>query len=111
MNLFTPQRRFPRSACRFGIAIVDHAGRSTTGECRTLSQGGFGATISGDLPVESLVSIVFKPHFLEYTVSLKARVLYHKELYGFEFIAPDEKQRELIAALFKEAVGDESNQL
>ena len=43
-------------------------------------------------------------------MSLEARVLYHEqELHGFEFIAPAEAQREAIAALFKEAVGDESS--
>jgi len=48
---------------------------------------------------------------MEQTVSLEARVLYHeKELHGFEFVAPAERQREAIAALFKEAVGDESTQ-
>lgn len=110
VKLFTPQRRFPRSACCYGIGVVDHAGHRTKGVCRTLSQGGFGANISGDLPVGSIVSIVFKPSLMEHTVSLAARVLYcEKELYGFEFVAPDHKQRELIADLFKEAVGDESN--
>ena len=80
-------------------------------ECRTLSQAGFGATVAGELPVGSIVSIVFKPRFLEHTVSLEARVLYHEqELHGFEFVAPAETQREAIAALFKEAVGEESNQ-
>jgi len=111
VNVFERQRRFPRYACCYGIAIVDHTGRTTRGECRTLSRGGFGATISGDPRVGSIVSIIFKPRSMEHTVSLAARVLYHeKELHGFEFVAPAEKQREAIAALFKEAVGDESNQ-
>src|ERR1051326_9007370 len=99
MNFFDRQRRFPRYTCRYGIAVVDHSGRSTTGECRTLSQGGFGATISSELPVGSIVSIVFRPRSLVHAVSLEARVLYHeKELHGFEFVAPAEKQREAIAA-------------
>ena len=111
VKLFTPQRRSPRYSCRFCIVVVDHAGNWTKGECRTLSQGGFGATISGDLLVGSIVSIVFTPSLMDHTVSLQARVLYHvQELHGFEFIAPAETQREVIAALFKEAVGDESNQ-
>jgi hypothetical protein len=109
VNFSNRQRRYPRYGCCYEIAVVDHSGRGTTGECRTLSQSGFGATISGDLPVGSIVSIVFKPLLLEHTVSLVARVLYHeKELHGFEFVAPAEKQREAIAALFKEAVIDDS---
>jgi hypothetical protein len=103
------QRRFPRYACSYAIAVVDHAGRSAKAVCRSLSQGGFGATVSRDLAVGTIVSIMFRPLLIEYDVSLKARVLYHEaELYGFEFVAPAASQREAIAALFKEAVGDEA---
>ena len=107
---FFKQRRFPRYPCSYGIDVIDHAGHSAKGQCRTLSQGGFGATISGDLIVGSIVSIVFKPRFMEHMLSLEARVLYHeKDLHGFEFVAPTERQKEAIAALFKEAVGGENN--
>ena len=109
MSLFNRQRRFPRYACSYVIAVADH-GKRIEAECRSLSLAGFGATVARDLTVGSLVSIIFKPLLMESDVSLSARVLYREgELYGFEFVAPAEQQREAIAALFKEAVGEESN--
>ncbi len=107
MTFFERQRRFPRYPCSYPITIVDH-GTKVNAVCRSLSLGGFGATASDDLAVEAIVSIVFKPLLIEDKVTLIARILYHAgELYGFEFVAPAENQRELIAALFKEAVGEE----
>ena len=102
------QRRFPRYACRYPITVIDHAKRNASykGECRSLSRGGFGAVISGDLGIDRIVSIRFRAGFIGITISLEARVLYHdKELHGFEFVAPAEEQRDAIAALFREAVG------
>ena len=110
VTLFDRQRRFPRYTCSYAIAIVDRAGTRLQAECRSLSRGGFGASVSRDLVIGTIVSIFFKPVLLEHEVCLTARVLYRAgELYGFEFIAPGENQRELIAALFKEAVAADAH--
>lgn len=108
------RRRHERRDCQHPIVVVfDDGGQSVyiDGECRTLSPGGFGAVLEQQLPPDRIVAIQFRAPRIKRTLSLLARVLYLVEgMHGFEFIAPDEKQRELIATLFREAVGpDELN--
>lgn len=110
MNVSSPRdnrRRFPRYSCQQPIVVIDQDGeiRELAGECRSVSDGGFGAVISGDLPSGRVVSIQLKPNFTKSTISLAVRVLYRdRGLHGFEFVAPSEKQREAISALFRDVV-------
>lgn len=103
------RRRFPRYECEHPIVVVfDHGGQdvSLEAQCRTLSRGGFGAVVAGDVPTGRIVSIEFRARGMNKPICLQARVLYKDEtLNGFEFVAPDEEHRDLVATLFREAVG------
>lgn len=103
------RRRYPRYECQYPIVIAsERAGHHvyTDGECRMLSRGGFGATMSAELPPGHIVSVHFQAPRIYGTLRLEARVLYrHGPMHGFEFIAPDAEHRNAIAALFREAVG------
>lgn len=102
------RRRFPRYRCEHPIVVVfEAAGHNVQleGQCRMLSRGGFGAVVAGEVPNDRIVSIQFKARGVSRPISLQARVLYKDEtLNGFEFVAPDEEHRELVATLFREAV-------
>lgn len=109
------RRRFERRECQHPIRVVfEDAGHhvEVNGECRTLSPGGFGAVLTRELPRDRIVAIQFQPPRMKSLLSLQARVLYESEgMQGFEFIAPDEKQRELITTLFREAVAPSADGL
>ncbi len=104
------RRRSPRYTCHHPIVVVLQHGQDSVfldGECRTLSRGGFGAVVAGNLDPGRIVSIHFKPSRLAQPISLRARVIYTGDgLHGFEFIAPDEQHREAVATLFREAVAE-----
>jgi hypothetical protein len=104
---FEDRRRFPRYALQQQIVVVQHGenGVELRGECRTFSPGGFGAVVEGELRVGRIVGIRIAPPFSKVAVSLEARIVYCENgLHGFEFVAPTETQRELIAALFRDAI-------
>jgi len=102
------RRRHERRDCQHPIVVVfDDGGQNVSidGECRMLSEGGFGAVLDRQLPPDRIVAIYFQAPRMKRPLSLQARVLYLIEgIHGFEFVAPDEKQRELITTLFREAV-------
>lgn len=103
------RRRFPRYQCEHPIVVVFELGGQPVhldGQCRMLSRGGFGAVVAGEVPTGRIVSIEFKARGMSTPISLEARVLYKDDtLNGFEFVAPDEQHRDVVATLFREAVG------
>lgn len=102
------RRRFARRDCQHPIVIVyDDNGHEVyiDGECRSLSPGGFGAILERELPTDRIVAIHFQAPRVKQPLSLQAKVVYEADgIHGFEFVAPDDRQRGMIATLFREAI-------
>jgi hypothetical protein len=73
------------------------------GRCTVISEGGFEALVSGEVPLGRMVTIEFFLEGLTDPIPLSARVINHHGFsYGFQFIAPSGLQRSIIADFFYE---------
>lgn len=94
-------RRFPRVPADLRLIITDEQGEQFRGRCSSVSEGGFGVVLAGELPLGSLVTVEFKPRRSERAVRLVAQLRYRNGFHhGFEFAAPSDEQRQAIAEFF-----------
>lgn len=101
-------RRFPRLPVDLRLAIVDERGARYHGRCSTLSEGGFGAVLAGELPMGAIVTVDFSARELQQEIRLMAQVRHRSGFHhGFEFMAPTDEQRRTIAEFFHDNVNEE----
>jgi hypothetical protein len=104
----TPQgdalRRSPRFQCDKPFRLLTPTSDDYfPGTCLNRGDGGFAASVPCELEVGQTITVEFKPHGVNLTVRLQARVVHSLNgAYGFEFVAPSIEHRTAIARLFKE---------
>ena len=109
----TPQyvRRFARHRCSRAMQVRLHKANEEfllKGRCTVISEGGFEALVSGEVPLGRVVTIEFHLEGVADPVPLSARVInQHGFSYGFQFIAPSALQRSVIADFFYEELHSE----
>lgn len=99
------KRRSPRFEADCFVAINFHQ-RRIIAACVDYNEGGFGAVVEEEeLPVGEILTIEL-PMAGGIPLKLQAKVVYHeKSRHGFEFVAPEEAKRQLIADFFRESAG------
>lgn len=98
-------RRFPRRRVDLRLLITDERGQKYRGRCNSASEGGFGAVLAGELADGQLVTVEFTSRNGGTPVRLMAQLRYRNGFqHGFEFAAPGEAQRQLIAEFFHDSV-------
>jgi len=104
-------RRFARHRCSRAMQVRFQKGNEEflfKGRCNVISEGGFEALVSGELPLGRMVTIEFYLDGVADPVPLSARVINHHGFsFGFQFIAPSSLQRSIIADFFYEELHSE----
>ena len=104
-------RRFARHGCSRAMQVRFQKNSQELllkGRCTIISEGGFEALVSGELPLSRMVTIEFHLDGITDPVPLSARVInQHGFSYGFQFIAPSALQRSIIADFFYEELHSE----
>jgi hypothetical protein len=104
-------RRFARHRCSRAMRVRFQKNNEELllqGRCTVISEGGFEALISGELPLGRIVTIEFYLDGLADPIPLSARVMNHYGFsFGFQFIAPSSLQRSIIADFFYEELHSE----
>jgi len=104
-------RRFARHRCSRAMQVRfqrNNAESLLKGRCTVISEGGFEALVSGELPPGRMVTIEFHLDGVAAPIPLSARVInQHGFTYGFQFIAPGALQRSIIADFFYEELHSE----
>jgi len=99
-------RVFARRKCDRRLKIIfHHAGkpRSANARCTNVGNGGFCARLPHQLELGQLVSVEFLLQGI--AVSLRAAVRHTQGFdTGFQFVAPGEDERKVIAQLFMEGL-------
>ncbi len=99
----TPQRRtyvkrFPKRSVDLRFSVLRGNRRVARGRCTSLNDTGFGAVIAGELPLGQTLSIEFILTPTNTPVRLMASVRQRQGfLHVFDFVAPGEAQRRMIA--------------
>lgn len=95
------KRHFPRYAAdvpMLATVIGDSAVSALSGRCTVISEGGMGATLPGNIPLNDIVALELHFPNSPDTIRLRARVRHsHCPNYGLEFLALDEVPRRVIA--------------
>ena len=89
----------PRAFPRFllDIRVVIRAGEILHGRSKDLGEGGLGAVIPGNIAIGQVVELEFQLPTSNEPLTLQAEVRYGQGFqYGFRFLHPTERQRELI---------------
>jgi len=89
----------PRAFPRFllDIRLLIRGAEILHGRSKDLGEGGVGATIPGDIPIGEVVELEFQLPGSHEPLTFKAEVRYRQGFqYGFRFLHPTERQRELI---------------
>jgi hypothetical protein len=89
----------PRAFPRFllDIRLVIRAKEVLHGRTKDLGEGGLGATIPGSIAIGEVVGLELQLPLSNETLSFQAEVRYRQGFqYGFRFLHPTERQRELI---------------
>ena len=104
-------RRFARHRCSRAMQVRLRRGNEEIllkGRCTVISEGGFEALVSGEVPLGRMVTIEFYLDGVSDPVPLSARVInQHGFSFGFQFIAPTSLQRSIIADFFYEELHSE----
>jgi hypothetical protein len=96
-----PVRRYVRRKLDMRVHILSRpgGGEIVHGRCTTISEGGFGAILSQQLPPQNEVWVQFRAANLGES-QLRAEVRQAKGFhYGFQFISPDLEARSFIRRL------------
>lgn len=73
------------------------AGEVLHGRTKDLGEGGLGATIPGNIAIGEVVELEFQLPLSNESLSFQAEVRYRQGFqYGFRFLHPTERQKELI---------------
>src|SRR5215467_10586527 len=89
----------PRAFPRFllDIRLIVRAPETLHGRTKDLGEGGLGATIPASIGAAEIVELEFHLPGVREALSLKAEVRYRQGFqYGFRFLHPTERQREII---------------
>ena len=89
----------PRAFPRFllDIRLVIRAGEILHGRSKDLGEGGIGAVIPGNIAIAEVVELEFQLPMSNEPLTFQAEVRYRQGFqYGFRFLHPTERQRELI---------------
>jgi hypothetical protein len=101
-------RHFPRVPVDLRLVITDEHGERYRGRCSSVSMGGFGAVLAGELPMGAMVEVEFAARRSERSIRLMAHLRYRNGFHhGFEFTAPSDEQRQLIAEFFQDNLRSE----
>ena len=85
---------------RIHILTEAEGGEVVHGRCITISEGGFGAILTHELPAQNEVWVQFRAGEVGEDSQLRAEVRQAKGFhYGFKFISPDPAARSLIRRL------------
>jgi hypothetical protein len=88
---------------RIRIALAEESNQFVSGRCVTVSEGGFGAVITGDLPESGAVWVEFRSPNIPGDIRFKAEVRSRRGFqYGFQFVAPSPKHKIVIRQIFAE---------
>jgi hypothetical protein len=88
---------------RIRIALKADSTEFVLGRCITVSEGGFGAILTGELPEGSNVWVEFRTAKVPSDTRLRAQIRQRRGFqYGFQFIAPSPKHKILIRQIFAE---------
>ena len=91
-------KRFPKRSVDLRFAVMRGNDRVARGRCTSLNDTGFGAVIAGELPLGETLSIEFILTPTNTPVRLMASVRHRQGfLHLFDFVAPGEAQRRMIA--------------
>ena len=91
-------KRFPKSSADLRFSVLRSNVPVARGRCTTLNDTGFGAVIAGELPLGETFSIEFVLAPTNTPVRLMASVRQRQGfLHLFDFVAPGEAQRRMIA--------------
>jgi hypothetical protein len=98
-------RRSPRFEADCFVAIqLNH--RRFIATCLDYNEHGFGALVEDEqLPVGEILAVEL-PIAGGVPLKLQAKVIYHEgQRHGFEFVAPEDSKRRLVADFFRESAG------
>ncbi len=101
-------KRFPKRSADLRFVVLRGNQQVARGRCTTLNETGFGAVIAGELPVGETLSIEFTLTPTNTPVRLMASVRQRQGfLHIFDFVAPGEAQRRMIADFWREQLDQE----
>lgn len=96
-------KRFPKRSVDLRFSVLRNSETVARGRCTSLNDTGFGAVIAGALPVGETLSIEFMLTTSSTPVRLMASVRQRQGfLHLFDFVAPGEAQRRMIAEFWSE---------
>ena len=102
-------KRFPKRSLDLRFSVLRGNSRVARGRCTSLNDTGFGAVIAGQLPLGETFSIDFILSPTNTPVRLMASVRQRQGfVHQFDFVAPGEAQRRMIADFWCEQL--EKNQ-
>jgi hypothetical protein len=88
---------------RVRIATKPDSNEFISGRCITVSEGGFGAILSGELPENGDVWVEFRSTKIPPDIRFKAEIRQKRGFqYGFQFSAPSPKHKIIIRQIFAE---------
>jgi len=88
---------------RIRVAVQAESNEFVSGRCITVSEGGFGAIMSGELPDGGAVWVEFRSAKVPPEMRFKAEVRQRRGFqYGFQFVAPSPKHKIIIRQIFAE---------
>ena len=97
-----PVRRYIRRRLDMRVRILTQpaGGEMIHGRCITISEGGFGAILTQELPAQNEIWVQFRGANLAEDKQLHAEVRQAKGFhYGFQFVSPDRDARSFIRRL------------
>ena len=88
---------------RIRVAVQAESNEFVSGRCITVSEGGFGAIMSGELPDGGAVWVEFRSAKVPPEMRFKAEIRQRRGFqYGFQFVAPSPKHKIIIRQIFAE---------
>ncbi len=91
-------KRFPKRSVDLRFSVLRGNHRIARGRCTSLNETGFGAVIAGELPLGETLCIEFVLNPSNTPIRLMASVRQRQGfLHWFDFVAPGEAQRRMIA--------------
>ena len=103
-------KRFPTRALDLRFSVFQGTKMIARGRCTKLNDTGFGAVIAGELPVGQGLSIEFTLAPTNTKVRLMASVRQRQGfLHLFDFMAPGDSQRRMIADFWSEQLQNQAD--
>lgn len=88
---------------RVRLCIDEKGTEVVHGRCTTVSEGGFGAILTGDLPEHGHVWVEFRTSKVPQDARFQAEIRQRRGFqYGFQFIAPSPSQKIMIRRIVAE---------